>query len=248
MKRNHLFFLSVIMMTLISFDGFSQAKEKIEAATAAGKAVFLVVTDPGIVGTEKALDVANQAGKTYTNSAVIQMNRSDAADAELAKKYGVAGAQLPIILVLAQNGSVAGGFLLSQATPERLVATIPSPKKAEVLKALGSNKSVFIVASSKSMNQKSDIVNTCAQACIEMQQNAKIIEIDLDDPKENSFLTELKIDRSLTTPTTFVINSKGQVTGKFDGEVNSTELVATAKKVSAGGCCPGGSSKGCGKK
>lgn len=249
MKKNSLFLLAVIMMALISYDSFSQTKQKIDAATAAGKAVFLVVSDPGVNETVKALDIAKQSNKSYTNSTVIQMNRSEPADATLVKQYGLAGAPLPVILVLAQNGSVTGGFVLNQATPEKLVGLIPSPKKAEVLKALGANKSVFIVATSKSMAQKSEIIGTCAQACVEMQQNAKVIEIDLDDPKEANFLAELKIDRSLKNPQTFVINTKGQVTGKFDGSVNSATLVASAKKVSAG-CGPGsscGPKQGCGK-
>ena len=249
MKRNSLILLAVIMVTLFSYDSFCQTNQKIDAATAAGKAVFLVVSDAGVAETAKALDIAKQSNKAYANSTVIQMNRSEPADAALVKQYGLVGAPLPVILVLAENGSVTGGFALSQATPENLVNLIPSPKKAEVLKALGDKKSVFIVATSKTMTAKSDILGTCAQACVEMQQNAKVIEIDLDDPKEAEFLTELKIDRSLTNPQTFVINSKGQVMGKFDGNVNSAALVASAKKVSAG-CGPGsgcGTKQGCGK-
>jgi hypothetical protein len=249
MKKNSLFLLAVIMMTLISFDSFSQTQQKIDAATDAGKAVFLVVSDPGVADTDKALEIAKQSNKSYSNSTVIQMNRSEPADAELVKQFGLAGAPLPVILVLSQNGSVTGGFVLAQATPEKLVSLIPSPKKAEVLQALGDKKSVFIVATSKTMTEKSDILGTCAQACVEMQQNAKVIEIDLDDPKEAKFLAELKIDRSLTSPQTFVINTKGQVTGKFDSSVNSATLVASAKKVSSG-CGPGsscGPKQGCGK-
>jgi len=247
MKKKSLFWLAVIAMTLISFDTFSQTQQKIDAATAAGKAVFLVVTDQGVGETGKALEIAKQSNKSYTNSTVIQMNRSEPSDATLVKQYGLAGAPLPVILVIAQNGSVTGGYVLNQASPEKLVALIPSPKKAEVLQALSANKSVFIVATSKTMKQKSEIIGTCAQACVEMQQNAKVIEIDLDDPKEAKFLAELKIDRSLKSPQTFVINSKGQLTGKFDGSVNSAVLVASAKKVSAGcgsGCGP---KQGCGK-
>jgi len=51
-------------------------------------------------------------------------------------------------------------------------------------------------------------MNTCQQACIEMENNARMIEISLDDPKENQFLTELKVNMTATEPTTYVINSK----------------------------------------
>ena len=94
------------------------------------------------------------------------------------------------------------------------------------------------------MSKKSEIVNTCQQACIEMEHKAKIIEIDLDDPKEKQFLKSLKVNQTIIEPQTYVINSKGQVTGNFAGDINSNTLVATAKKISS--CCPSGSGKSCG--
>ena len=88
------------------------------------------------------------------------------------------------------------------------------------------------------MTEKDDVMNTCAQACIEMQNNTKLIALDLDDQKEKTFIAEMKIDPTITSPQTFVINSKGQITGTFNDDVNTTTLVATAKKLPA--------AKGCG--
>jgi len=130
-----------------------------------------------------------------------------------------------------------------------LVNLVPSPVKSDVLKALSNGKSVFLVVSSKNMKEKDDVMNTCSQACIEMQNNAKLICLDLDDHKEKAFIAELKIDPAITSPQTFVINSKGQITGTFNDDVTSTTLVATAKKLPAAkGCCPSGSGAGCGTK
>ena len=111
------------------------------------------------------------------------------------------------------------------------------------MKVLSEGKSVFMVVSSKTM-KKSELVSTCQKACTEMENNAKIIEVDLNDQIETAFLSELSVDKNITEPKTYVINSKGQVTGNFNSDVNSTTLVATAKKVS-GGCCPTGSGKSC---
>lgn len=205
-----------------------------------------MVTDPNVTGTDKAIEMANQAKSSVSKSIVLQMNRSDAANAELVTKYRLASAPLPLILVIASNGVVAAGYTLNQATPALLVKAVPSPKKSEVLKSLSDGKSVFIVVSGKSMAEKTTIMNTCQQACIEMENNAKMIEISLDDPKETQFLTELRVNMTATEPTTYVINSQGQITGTFTDDVNSTTLVASAKKVAASGCCPSGSGKSCG--
>jgi len=243
--KTRLFFL-LLVMAIISLQASATVISDLEAANKNGNSVFLVVTDPNITGTDQALDIANKAKTSVTKSIVLQMNRSDAANTELVTKYRLAGAPLPLILVIASNGVVTAGYALAQATPELLVKSVPSAKKSEVLKALSDGKSVFIVVTGKSMAEKTTIMNTCQQACVEMENNAKMIEISLDDPKEKQFLTELKVNMAAAEPTTYVINSKGQMTGTFTDDVNSTTLVASAKKVAASGCCPSGSGKSCG--
>jgi hypothetical protein len=235
----------LIAFLALSLQTFASVKNDIETANKDGNSVFLVVTDQNVTGTDKAMEIADHARTDLPKSVVVSMNRSDAANSELVTKYRLTGAPLPLILVIASNGVVSGGFTLDKATPEALVKAVPSPKKADVLKALSEGKSVFIVVSSKSMSTKDNVMNTCQQACIEMENNAKMIEIGLDDTKEKQFLTELKVNMSATEPMTYVINSKGQITGTFNDDVNATTLVASAKKVAASSCCPGGSKSGC---
>jgi len=244
---------SLLIFTVMLFAGINlfagTTQEAIESANNSGLSVFLVVTDPGNAGTQKALEIANEAHEKYAKSEIIQMNRSDAANKDLVTKYGISGAPLPLILVIASNGVVTGGFESSKATADLLLKVIPSPVKADVLKALSSGKSVFLVVSNKNMKEKNEVMNTCAQACIEMQNNAKLISLDLDDQAEKNFIAELKIDPAITSPQTFVINSKGQITGTFSDDVNTTNLVASAKKLPAAkGCCPSGSGAGCAPK
>jgi hypothetical protein len=243
-----LFMFTIMLFTSINlFAGTAQ--EAIENANKSGLIVFLVITDPGNENTQKAMDIANQAHARYAKSEVIQMNRSDVANKDLVAKYGVANAPLPLILVIASNGVVTGGFPSYQATADVLVKAVPSPVKADVMKALSNGKSVFLVVSRKDMKEKNEVMNTCQQACIEMQNNTKLIALDLDDQMEKAFIAEMKIDPAITSPQTFVINSKGQITGTFNEDVNSTTLVATAKKLPAAkGCCPSGSGAGCGTK
>jgi hypothetical protein len=233
---------NLIFSIILLFAGINvfaaTTQEAVESANKAGLTVFLVVTDPGNTGTQKAMDIANQAHSKYLKSEVIQMNRSDESNKDLVTKYGVAGAPLPLILVIASNGVVSGGFQAAQATADLLVKAIPSPVKADVMKALSNGKSVFLVVSKKDMTEKNEVMNTCSRACIEMQNNAKLIGLDLDDQAEQNFIAELKIDPAITSPKTFVINSKGQITGTFNDDVNSTTLVASAKKLPA--------AKGCG--
>jgi len=128
------FFFLFMAMVAFGFQASATVTSDLETANKNGNSVFLVVTDPNITGTDKALEIANKAKTNVTKSVVLQMNRSDAANTELVTKYRLAGAPLPLILVIASNGVVTAGYTLNQATPELLVKAVPSPKKSEVLK------------------------------------------------------------------------------------------------------------------
>jgi len=224
---------------------WASVQADIEKANKKGKTVFLVVTEPGVMGGEKAVSIANQAHKSVAKSTVIEMNRADLTNRELVTKYRLAGARLPLILTIASNGVAAGGLVVDRVTPESLVKMIPSPKKAEVLQSLSERKAVFVVASRKSMVDRAKIFDICKDTCGQMKNKAAFVSIDMDDEKENLFLSQLKINKLSTEPVTSVINPQGKITGAFNGSVEVKKLMDAAAKK-AGGCCPGGSKKGCG--
>ena len=218
----------------------------IETASKTCKVVFLVVTEPSNTNNTAAINLGKEARKLYPKSMVIEMNRTDKANERLVTKYGLAGAPLPLIIVIASNGVVAGGAIYNQTTSQKLVAMIPSPKKSDVLKAINDGKSVFIVVSKKLSTKKKEVVGKCKIACSDMKGNAKIVEVNFDDASEKKFLEELKITQIVgDTPRTFVIDSQGQIAGSFTGVTDSKTLVATATKKAVGGCCPPGSKKTC---
>jgi cytochrome oxidase Cu insertion factor (SCO1/SenC/PrrC family) len=225
----------------------ASVQTEISAANKAGKVVFLVVTEPGNSDNAAAVNLAKAAQKLHPKSAVIELNRADNTNSALVKKYGLSGAPLPVLLVIASNGVVAGGSSYKQTTAEKLVAAIPSPKKAEVLKAMTDGNSVFLVVSKKSMKTK-DVISSCSLACNDMKNKAKTIEVDFDDAKEKKFLSELSIASIGDSPQTYVINAQGQLAGTFTGATDSKTLVATATKRASSGCCPAGSGKSCGPK
>lgn len=223
---------------------WASVQSDIEKANKKGKTVFLVVTEPGGSGAEKAVSIAKQASKKVAKSTVIEMNRAGSANSQLVDKYRLAGAQLPLILVVSSSGVAAGGLPANLATPEILVQLIPSPKKSEVFQALSENKAIFVVASRKSMAEREKVFDSCKAACSQMKNNAVFVPIDMDDKKESSFLAKLKVNTLSTEPVTTVINTQRRITGNFNGPVEVVKLVQAATKK-ASGCCPGGSKKGC---
>ena len=222
-----------------------QTSVDIEKAAKSCKPVFLVAYNANGAEADKAFSIANEAKTALKSSSVIiKMNTSDAANNVLVAKYRLAGAPMPLILVLDKNSTVTGGLPLKDATAAKLVEMIPTPKTSELLKAISDGKSVYVVAYKESMTNQKNVMDNCAMACGKMDNKSVTIKVDMDDKKEAKLLQTLKCDLNAKEPVTYVINKSGQVIGTHNGITDVNTLVASAKKAPAGGCCPSGAPAG----
>jgi hypothetical protein len=232
---------------LLSITGNSDktATDQINDAQKEKKTVLLVVYKKLDEAKDKALKIANETSVIKAETIeVIEMNASESENIELVKKFRLAGAPMPIIIIIDKNGIPVGGLPLAQATADALLDIIPSPKYSEVLKALNEKKSIFVVAYKKTMNGKSKAIDVCKEAVTKIKDNAIILELNIDDKSEIKLINELKVNILSPEPVIYVINQQGQITDTFTGSSTSDELVVAAKKVISGGCCPDGSKKG----
>jgi len=229
--------IAVLLLGVMALAAAASTQKDLDSATKGGKIAFIVVTDKGTAGADQATDMAKRAAKQVKKSTVVRFDRSDPANADLVAKYRLSGAPVPLILVAARNGVIAGGLVAAQATADKLVAMVPSPKKAEVLQQLQSGKAVLIQASRKSMARQGNCSAACLSACGQLQDRCATVSVDMDDPAEAAFLTSLNINPASTEPVVLVVNAQGQITGTYNGAADVAALVqAATKKV--GGCCP----------
>ena len=228
--------------------GTSSVQTELDKAKKAGKAVFLVVTGTGSTDTDKATAIAKGANDIYKNSVIIQMNRDDAVNAQLVAEWRLAGAPVPLILVLSSKGLPTGGYILAQATAENIAALVPSPKLEEVYAAIASSKHAIVVFFKKSFVDRTEVVKIAKEAVSKLNNEAVFVEVDMDDSKENGFMNQLRIDKLSTKAcVTLVVNKQGQVAGTSTTVPDANKLVAAARTPVRGGCGPGCGPAGCGK-
>ena len=221
----------------------SPLRTDLNKAKAEGKAVFVVVTGAGATDVAKANTIAKGATGIYKNAIVMEMNKDLAANADLVSEWGLTGAPVPLILSISPKGFPTGGFALENATVENVAALVPSPKLDEVYAGMYSKKPIFLVIFKKSFIDKAGLLKNCEAAAKELKTGATIVEVDIEDPKEASFIQMLKLQSTSTATTIMVFNATGQTTGLFNGKAEAAELVTAATKVVAGcatGCAPGG--------
>jgi len=224
----------------------SKVRADLDMAKKEGKAVFVVVTAPGITETDKATKIAKGANALYKKSAIVLLDRDDAANSQLVAEWRLAGAPLPLLLVISPKGLPTGGYTLSEATAENIAALVPTPKLEELQAVISSNKSAFVVVTKKSYSDRAETLQACKEAVAILKNNAAIIEVDFDDPNETGFIEKLEVEKASKETWTQVINTKGQIVGTSTGLPDAAKLAAAAIAPAQSGCCPGGAgSSGC---
>lgn len=244
--RHRTVWFALLLLVLLGSTAAAATQDELKDAAKKGQIAFVLVTQPGATGVDKATDVIRDAMGKVENSVLIELDRADTGNADLIARYRVSGAPLPLILVVARNGTLAGGIRAAKVTSEQLQKMVPTPKKAEILKVLEEGKAVFAVFSRAEMGSSAEAVGACVTACGQLKESAVTIQIDMDDDKELPFLTQLKVDPASKEPVTLVFNKSGQLTESYMGTLQVPALVqATTKKPR--GCCPPGinSSKSC---
>ena len=223
----------------------SEASQRLSRASTDGNyayVLFYELNNSKCITMEEHLD--SFAGATEKNVEIIKVDRLDSKNRDIVTRLRTRTAPIPLTLLFAPNGSLITAFT-KIVTEEDLEKAFPSPKKRESLKYLRQSKGVILCFFNEKMSSRGNIRASCSQAIRALSGKVEYIEIDLSDAEEAGFIRELRIDSNSTEPVTLVINPQGQVTGKYDGEVQVANLVQAATRIVQGGCCPPSSGKTC---
>jgi hypothetical protein len=200
------------------------------AANAAGRPVFLVVTEGPGPGLEAARASALKAQSAVPTAVVVELDRRDPAEADGVTKYRLAAAPLPLVLVVASNGVPAGAAKPGDAAPARLAGLVPTRAKADYLQVLGQQRVAIVLFTRASMAERSPLFENAGTAVQQLAGKATLVLVDLDDAAETRFVGEFKVDPATAQPLVYFVNPKGQVLGTLTGASTVEQIVKTATK------------------
>ncbi|MDA1195740.1 MAG: hypothetical protein O2894_11215 [Planctomycetota bacterium] len=236
--------LAALALGLICAPAFASnlVLEQIATANRAGKTVFLVVTDAAANNLDAARQTAQAAADQTPGSAVLVLNRSDPAQAEAVQGYRVAGAPVPMVMVIASNGVAAGASLVKKGAVERLVSLVPTPAKARYLGVLAAGQTAVVIFSHAEMPLQSPLFLSVSTVVEESGGKVTPVLVEVTDRAEQRFLQEWKVDPKGAEPTVIIMNPKGQTLGRLEGAPSAAKIVEVSKKRP---CCGDPSCKGC---
>ncbi|MEW5924140.1 MAG: hypothetical protein AB1746_09145, partial [Candidatus Zixiibacteriota bacterium] len=123
---------ALLMIVCLPVLALASTTEQLQTAASKGNVAFVLVTEPGATGIDQIRQNIQEAMSQVDGSVMLESNRADAANTEFVQKYGLATAPVPLVLVFASNGVIAGGNAASRLNVQQLIAMVPSPRKAEV--------------------------------------------------------------------------------------------------------------------
>jgi len=218
----------------------------IEHASKAGKYLFIFLyrDATGETGAMRKVFRAAMA-KASDKAEWVEANVADPSEQPLVRKFNVSRAPMPLVLALAPNGAITGGFP-AEFDEEKLLGAFVSPCMAQCLKSLQDRKLVFLCVQNQAT--KSNAAATAGvrdfKADSRFSQATEIVTLDPTDKAETKFLGQLQIDPKTGEAITVFLAPPGAVIAKFEGATDKNMLVATLQKAMAacgsGGCGPSG--------
>jgi hypothetical protein len=177
----------------------------------------------------------------------VEVNVTDPAETALIDKYNVRGAPMPLVLVIAPNGAITGGFS-APFEEKQLLSAMVTPCTQASLKALQEGKKVVLCVQNRTTRENDAAMKGVQEfkADPAYGSSAEIITVDPSDPLEATLMGTLAIDPKTDQAMTVCLVPPGQRTAKLIG-VTTKEMIASSFK-SGGGCAPGacGGAKSCG--
>ena len=171
---------------------------------------------------------------------------TDPAEKEIVAKFMLDRAPMPLVLALAPNGAMTGGFPTNFAEKDLLDA-FASPCTAQCMKYLQENKLVLLCV----QNDRTKSNDAALQAARDFKADARfseaseIVILDPADKAEAKFLSDLKINPSTPEAVTAFLAPPGTAIALFEGPVTKDALVNTLQTAmsspcAGGSCGPGG--------
>jgi hypothetical protein len=179
----------------------------------------------------------------------IEVCVANASENGIVEKFDLNRAPMPLVLAIAPNGAIMGGFP-QKFDEEKLLNAFGSPCTEQCMKTMQEGNLVLLCVQNKSTNSNEEAMKGVKEFAEDQRYASatRVVMLDPSDPAEKPFLTDLKIDPQTTEAITAFMAPPGSVIAEFKGATDKEGLIAALQKASTG-CGPGGCGPGgCGPK
>jgi hypothetical protein len=215
----------------------SPASVALEKAAKGGKYLFLFFWRDDNQQSRLMRGVLRSAmTKVVDRADAVEIQADDPAEKQIATRYGVSRAPMPLVLAIAPNGAITKG-LPSKCDENQLLQAFVSRGTADCMKALQDRKFVLLCVDQPSPQTGKVSLPAGVKDFAVDQQYApwtSIVALDPRDPAETPFLKSLQVNPQAASPVTVLMVPPGTVAGTFASDVTKEQLIAKVKAAQAG--------------
>lgn len=226
---------------------FKNAAEAIQTAQNNKQYLFLLCYDKKGESLKAMETTVNDfRSKTSASTLLYKALTTDEKEKGTIAKYGINRAPLPLVLVIAPNGAITGGFPKEVSLAALNKSIVPNVVM-DALKSVQAGKIALVLL----QNSKTKFNSESLKAAEEFSNDAQvkgyvdIIKADPSNPKNSDFVRSAQISKDSTEAAVVFIIPPGSIAGVYKGKITKDTLLAALSACSSGGGC-GPSSGGCG--
>ena len=170
----------------------------------------------------------------------VEVDVTASSEKALVDEFGLARAPMPIILAIAPNGAITGGFP-TRVEKQKLLDAFASRSMEKCMKQLQDNKLVFLCVQNENTKSNDEALKGVREfkADARFAQTTEIVMLDPTDEAEASFLKDIQVDPKTESAVTVFLAPPGMPIAKYEGATNKDAIVATLQKATSSGCGPG---------
>ena len=171
-------------------------------------------------------------------SVFVQIN--DRAEREFVQKFRLSRAPMPLVLAIAPNGAVTGGFPY-ECDEQELLDAVVSPVTAQMLKSMQEGRLVFLCIQNEDTTENEAALRGVQDFAADplVGHLADVIRVDPRDSAEAAFLEELGIPPHTSVAMTAMLVPPGALAAVIEGPTTKEALMATFRRACGpGGCSP----------
>jgi hypothetical protein len=205
-----------------------------------GKYLFAFFSKTEDESTTAMRSLFNETMAKVTDRAnAVTVNVTDLAEKEIVAEYDLDRAPMPLVLAIAPNGAITGGFP-TQFSEQDLLSAFATLATQQCMKFLQDGKLVLLCV----QNDQTDMNEEAMQGVKEFVADdrfrtaAEIVSLDPSAEAERPFLKDLQVDAATKTAVTIFLVPPGSPIATFEGATTKDQLAAELEK--AGSCGPGG--------
>jgi hypothetical protein len=204
---------------------------------------FFKVDDDQTVAMRKVFETS--MAKVAGRAQAMAVNVTESTEKPIVDKFDLGRAPMPLILAIAPNGAITGGFP-NKVEERQLLDAFATPCTEKVMKQLQEGKLVFVCV----QNAKTKSNEAAMHGVRDFKADGRfghateIVALDPADQKEAVFLADLQVAPEAAEAVTVFLCPPGTPIAKYEGATSKDVLVEALGKANTscgpGGCAPGG--------